>query len=139
MSPAAASRLGRFSRWAQSTVGSPDTTASAMRAIDSLLAVRDGSRDGSARTCSPISSAYGRTVSRQRAAVELTTRAAGAKEASRLASALASARPLSSSGRTKSSSFQPDLGSALACRSRISGTVCAESLAKSSSTPWSWA
>jgi hypothetical protein len=85
-----------------------------------------------------VSSAYGRTVSRQRAAAELTTRALGAKHASSLASVPASALPESSSGRAVSSAFQFDLGTALACRSRINGTVPAGLLAKSSSTPASW-
>ena len=85
-----------------------------------------------------MSSAYGRTVSRHRAAAELMTRALGAKHASSLASAPASARPESSSGRAASSASQVDLGIALACRSRINGTVPAGLLAKSSSTPTSW-
>ena len=133
---AAACSRGTFSRCAQTTAGSPAPMVSAMRAAEAAGSVPDDRTCSacSARTCAPVSSAYGATLSRQRAAAELITRARGAKAASSGASSFASARPLLSSGRSPSSSFHFERGTAVACRSRMSGTVSAGPLAKSSST-----
>jgi hypothetical protein len=67
--------------------------------------------------------AYGRTVSVQRSAGELITRATGAKQAIRRASSCASATPRASSGRVASGPGQSSLRPAEACLTRISGTV----------------
>ena len=76
---------------------------------------------GSVSTGTPARPAYGRTVSMQRTAGELITRARGAKVASSAASAAAAAAPPSSSGR--SASLTVPFGTAWACLTMISGTV----------------
>src|SRR5262249_6793834 len=95
-----------------------------------------GARQGSVSTVPENAAAYGRTVSAQRSAGELITRATGAKQAIRLASTHASATPAASSGRRQSSPDQSALRPADACLTRISGTVWSGGRAEITGSWW---
>jgi hypothetical protein len=90
----------------------------------------------SASTVPPKLAANGRTVSVQRSAGELITRALGAKQASRTASAPASAAPRTSSGRDWSSAGQSAFRPAEACLTRINGTVSRGRKAEITGSSW---
>src|SRR5580658_6104308 len=106
---AAATALEKFSRCRQITAGLPASTrpqtTSARESPESVLEEGEfpdrpeRANAASASTVPPKLAAYGRTVSVQRSAGELSTRARGAKQASSPASASASLAPLASSGR----------------------------------------
>ncbi len=72
----------------------------------------------------------------QRSAGELTTRAAGAKQAIRLASTRAAATPAASRGRRQSSPDQSALLPAEACLTRINGTVSSGRKAEITGSSW---
>jgi hypothetical protein len=72
----------------------------------------------------------------QRSAGELITRAVGAKQASRPASARASAAPRASSGRDSSSAGQSAFRPAEACLTRINGTVSRGRKAEITGSSW---
>ena len=95
-----------------------------------------GARQGSVSTAPPNPAAYGRTVSVQRSAGELITRATGAKQAIRPASVCASAAPRASSGRVASGPRQSCLRPAEACLTRISGTVSTGRKAEITGSSW---
>ena len=96
----------------------------------------DGARRASASTVPPKPAANGRMVSVQRSAGELITWAVGAKQASRRASACASAAPWASSGRDSSSPGQSALRPAEACLTSINGTVWRGRKAEITGSSW---
>jgi hypothetical protein len=72
----------------------------------------------------------------QRSAGELITRAVGAKQANRPASARASAAPRASSGRASSSPGQSAFRPAEACLTRINGTISRGRKAEITGSSW---